>query len=185
MGVFNFSNWLIWQRRNARNCLYLAGGLADIYAIFMLPGLDFCMHCMTEVGNKGNIKRGLHQETPLHPGSIVLRRAIRRNIVSFPSQIPVFLKQSDAGAQWRAVLLFFVRGWSSPRIAERFRVPTHRVWQIIEDWSVRAWELGYVRVLDPEAFAACCRPGAAGTMVREDFQPQIEVREEALVSHAA
>jgi hypothetical protein len=140
---------------------------------------------MNEAGNRGGIKSGLRLETPLHPGSVVLRRAIRSNIVSFPSQIPVFLKQSDAGAQWRAVLLFFVRGWSSPRIAERFQVPTHRVWQILEDWSVRAWELGYVRVLDPEAFAACCHPGSALRTVREDIQPQVEVREEAQVSHAA
>jgi hypothetical protein len=102
-------------------------------------------------------RSGAHAKTPLHPGSILLRRAVRRNIVCFPSQVPVFLKQREAGMQWRAVLLFFVRGWSSPRIAARFRVPTHTIWQILEDWSVRAWALGYIQVLDPEAFARCCR----------------------------
>jgi len=143
------------------------------------------MDCTSEGSNKGNVNSGSRAETPLHPGSIVLRRAIRRNVVSFPSQIPVFLKQRDAGAQWRAVLLFFVRGWSSRRIAERFQVPTHRVWQILEDWSVRAWELGYVLVLDQEAFAECCRPGSALRAVRDNIQPQIEAHEEAQVSHAA
>ena len=159
--------------------------LAGIYAILMFPGLHSRMHCMNEVGNKGDVKSASRVETPLHPGSIVLRRAIRRNIVSFPAQIPVFLKQRDAGAQWRAVILFFVRGWSSPRIAMRFQVPTHRVWQILEDWSVRAWALGYVQVLDPEAFAACCRTGAAARTASVDVQPQFQVSQEALVSHAA
>jgi len=132
--------------------------------------------------------RGGHREerreTTLHPGSAVLRRAIRRNIVSFPAQVPVFLKQSQAGMQWRAVLLFFVLGWSSPSIAARFHVPTHRIWQILEDWSVRAFALGYVQVLDPEAFAACCRAAECGSS-RESVEPVTSIREEVQVSHAA
>jgi len=129
-------------------------------------------------------RRQERRETPLHPGSVVLRRAIRRNIVSFPAQVPVFLRQSRAGMQWRVVLLFFVLGWSSPAIAARFRVPTHRIWQILEDWSVRAFALGYVQVLDPEAFAACCRAAGCGT-TRESIEPVTNVREEVRVSHAA
>jgi hypothetical protein len=96
-------------------------------------------------------------QTPVHPGSETLRRAIRRNIVSFPSQIPTLLKQPPADTQWRIVVLFFVRGWSSGRIAARFGVPRHRIWRILNGWSVRALALGYVQVIDPEAFAACCR----------------------------
>lgn len=124
----------------------------------MSAGLDFSMHsCIAEGQSVSNIHSDTHPKTPLHPGSVVLRRAIRRNIVSFPSQVPVILRQRDAGLQWRAVLLFFVRGWSSPRIAARFHVPTHKIWQILEDWSVRAWALGCIQVIDQEAFAACCR----------------------------
>jgi hypothetical protein len=150
----------------------------------MPAGLDFLMRCMGERGSVGNLHSKANSETPLHPGSIVLRRAIRRNIVSFPSQIPVFLKQLPAGMQWRAVLLFFVRGWSSPNIAARFHVPTHRIWQVLEDWSVRAFALGYVQVLDPDAFAACCRAGVDLESRPEGAQPR-EIREEAQVSHAA
>ena len=94
--------------------------------------------------------------TPVHPGSETLRRAIRGNIVSFPSQIPTLLKCPPADTQWRIVLLFFVRGWSSSKIAARFSVPRHRIWKILNGWSVRALALGYIQVIDPEAFAACC-----------------------------
>jgi len=100
---------------------------------------------------------------PLYPGCRMLRRAIRRNIVSFPSQVPVFLK-ANAGIQWRVVLLFFVLGWSSTTIAARFNVPVHRVWQIVEDWSVRAFGLGYLQIVDAVAFeglAACAKEGRA------------------------
>ena len=57
-------------------------------------------------------------KTPIYPGSAVLRRAVRRNIVSFPSQIQAFLRRPAADMQCRVVLLFFVRGWTpfrSPR----------------------------------------------------------------------
>jgi hypothetical protein len=140
---------------------------------------------MDERAATGNIHSDAKAETPLCPGSIVLRRAIRRNIVSFPSQVPVFLKQGPEGMQWRAVLLFFVRGWNSPRIAKRFQVPTHRIWQILEDWSVRAFALGYVQVLDPDAFAVCCRTGSEMGIHRGGLAQGIEVREEERVSHAA
>ena len=95
-------------------------------------------------------------QTPLHSGSAVLRRAVRRNIVSFPSQIPVFLKRPPADMQWRIVLLYFVRGWTSVKIGARFNVSKHQIRKILDAWSVRALALGYVQVIDPEAFAACC-----------------------------
>jgi Homeodomain-like domain len=59
--------------------------------------------------------------------------------------------------QWRIVLLFFVRGWSAAKIAARFNVPRHAIWKILNGWSVRALALGYVQIIDPVAFAACCR----------------------------
>jgi hypothetical protein len=96
-------------------------------------------------------------QAPVNPGTRVLRRAIRRNIVSFPSQIPSLSKQPPDGMQWRMVLLFFIHGWSLGDVAARFKVPKHRVSQILNCWSVRALALGYVEVIDPEAFAKCCR----------------------------
>ena len=62
-------------------------------------------------------------QPPVHPGSVLLRLAVRRNIVSFPSQIPIFSALPPADMQWRMVVLFFVRGWSTVNIAARFGVP--------------------------------------------------------------
>jgi hypothetical protein len=96
-------------------------------------------------------------KTPVHPGCAVLRRAVRGNIVSFPSQIPALLRHPSADMQSRVILLFFVRGWSSIDIGARFHVPKHVIWGILNDWSVRALALGCIQVIDPEAFATCCR----------------------------
>jgi hypothetical protein len=118
------------------------------------------------------IHRGARLKGPVNPGTRVLRRAIRGNIVSFPSQIPALSKQPPDGMQWRMVLLFFVRGWNLRNIAARFKVPKHRVAQVLNCWSVRALALGYVEVIDPEAFAECCRTALeceAGRDAEEDL----------------
>jgi hypothetical protein len=120
------------------------------------PVYSSCMHSMDDRKSALEIHTDERLQTPLHSGSAVLRRALRRNIVSFPSQIPVFLKQPPADMQWRMVLLYFIRGWSSVRIAARFNVPTHWIRKSLNEWSVRALALGFVQVIDPEAFAACC-----------------------------
>jgi hypothetical protein len=112
---------------------------------------------MDEKGNSREMHAAERMKTPIHPGSGILRRAIRMNIVSFPSQIPSFPKGSQADMQWRMVLLFFVRGWGVAKIAARFQVPNHRVWTLLNGWSVRAMAQGHVQVIDPEAFAVCCR----------------------------
>ena len=96
-------------------------------------------------------------KAPIYPGSAVLRRAVRGNIVSFPSQIQAFLRRPAADMQCRVVLLFFVRGWTSIQIAARFGVPKHVIRGILNEWSVRALALGYIQVIDPEEFAICCR----------------------------
>ena len=92
----------------------------------------------------------------IHPGCAALRRAVRRNIVSFPSQAPALLKQPEADRQRRMVVLYFVCGWSAENVAARFHVPKHQAWKILNEWSVRALALGYVQVIDEEAFAAVC-----------------------------
>lgn len=113
------------------------------------------------------IHRGARPKGPVNPGTRVLRRAIRGNIVSFPSQIPALSKQPPDGMQWRMVLLFFVRGWNLRDIAARFKVPKHRVAQVLNCWSVRALALGYVEVIDAEAFAECCRAALEGEPGRD------------------
>ncbi len=90
----------------------------------------------------------------LHPGNAMLRRAIQENVVSFPSQIPVFSRQARPEMQWKAVLLYFVRAWPIGDIAARFRVGSHRIAQVVNEWATRALALGYIQVIDPERFAA-------------------------------
>jgi hypothetical protein len=114
-----------------------------------------------------NRRQEARLKTPVHPGCAVLRRAVHGNIVSFPSQIVAFLKSPPADMQCRIVLLFFVRGWSSVDIAARLNLPKHLIWGILNDWSVRALALGYIQVIDPEAFDTCCR---VDELAREEVQ---------------
>lgn len=124
--------------------------IARLYAILTAAGLDFCMHSQEAVGHaRDNIAEPRVKMTLL-PGSSVLRQALRRNIVSFPAQIPVLLKQPLADTQWRVVLLYFVRGWRQTAIAARFGVPVHRISRTLNEWSVRALAYGYVQVIDSE-----------------------------------
>jgi hypothetical protein len=130
----------------------------DLYAILTSGGINSSMQLMLDVNlNALEIHTEARPQTQVNPGSTILRRAIRKNIVSFPSQIPAFAKQLPDGIQWRMVLLFFVQGWSLVEVAARFKVPKHRVGQILNVWTMRALALGYVQVIDPEAFAECCR----------------------------
>ena len=105
---------------------------------------------------------GANQERDrlLHPGNAVLRRAIQENLVSFPSQIPVFSRQARRDMQWKAVLLYFVRGWPLCDIAARFGVGSHRIWKAIDEWATRAIALGYIQVIDAERFATFSRAEA-------------------------
>ena len=150
----------LWALSRALRASKYQGGvshLPDTYAIFISAGLDFSMHSMDEKWSTPEIHAAERVKTPIHPGNGILRRAIRGNIVSFPSQIPSFPKGSQADMQWRMVLLFFVRGWSVAKIATRFQVPNHRVWTLLNGWSVRAMAQGHVQVIDPQAFAVCSR----------------------------
>jgi hypothetical protein len=159
-------------RKGARTCpILMLSSFAPVYSS--------TMHFMDDRKNALEIHTEDRVQTPLHSGSAVLRRALRRNIVSFPSQIPVFLKQPPADMQWRMVLLYFIRGWSSVKIAARFNVPTHWIRKSLNEWSVRALALGFVQVIDPEAFATCCHSdveyGTDRSTEEGDAQPLPEV----------
>ncbi len=121
----------------------------------MCAGLDCTMDFMGEKARALEI-HSARLKTPVHPGIGILRRAIRGNMVSFPSQIPRLLKEPAADVQWRMVVLFFVCGWRSAKIAARFHVPADRMRKDLYAWSVRAMALGYVQVIEPDAFARCC-----------------------------
>lgn len=77
--------------------------------------------------------------------------AIRRNLVSFPSQIPAFVKHGEL--QERIVQLFFVRGWTVKAICDRYGLGKSTVRKLISDWKIRAVAAGYIQEIDLEALA--------------------------------
>ena len=79
-----------------------------------------------------------------------LRDQIRLHRISFPSQIPVFPRLHRADIQWRIVVLYFVRGWSSARIGERYGITRERVRQILRQWVARALLQGYMDEIPTE-----------------------------------
>jgi len=78
-----------------------------------------------------------------------LRRKVRQNRVSFPSQVPTFPKHDRPDLQRKAVQLYFLFGWSCSRIAQRYGVLRQRIQQILTTWKRRAIEMGYVQDIPP------------------------------------
>lgn len=83
-------------------------------------------------------------------GNRTLQTLIRGNFVCFPSQAPVFGQKSRRDLQWRLAVLYFVRGWSTRTIADRYGLTRERCGQIISDWRIRAVSLGYIQDVTPE-----------------------------------
>lgn len=79
-------------------------------------------------------------------GNRVLREAITNNLVTFPSQVPIFKKMTRPDLQAKIAILYFVRGWSMNEIAERYNLARQRVEQIITQWRIRAVAEGYIQV---------------------------------------
>jgi hypothetical protein len=87
------------------------------------------------------------------PGDLenrALRRAVRENLVSFPSQVPVFGKQSRPDLQPKLVMLYFVFGWTMDDIAMRYGLGRQRMGQILTAWRIRAVKEGYIQAIEPE-----------------------------------
>jgi hypothetical protein len=78
-----------------------------------------------------------------------LREAIRKNQVTFPAQVPTFPKHDRYDVQRQLVQLYFVLGWSGPKIGVRYGLRRLRVQQILNTWKRRAVELGYVQAVPP------------------------------------
>jgi hypothetical protein len=83
-------------------------------------------------------------------GNRTLQTLVRGNFVCFPSQAPVFGHKSRRDLQWRLAVLYFVRGWSTRAVADRYGLTRERCGQIISDWRIRAVALGYIQELTPE-----------------------------------
>lgn len=74
-----------------------------------------------------------------------LRREIRGNRVTFPAQVPVFVKHDRPDLQRKVVQLYFLSGWSTYRIATRYNMAAQRVHQVITTWKQRAIQMGYIQ----------------------------------------
>ena len=80
-----------------------------------------------------------------------LRAAIQNSEISFPSQVPIFERQSRTDIQWRVVELYFVHNWSCLKLGGRYGVGSMRIRQIISQWARRAATLGYLQEIPPAA----------------------------------
>jgi hypothetical protein len=94
-----------------------------------------------------------------------LQEAIRANQVSFPSQIPVFIKHAEGKLQCHVVLLYFVLGWSCDRIAKRYRVTRQHIWQMVSEWRRHAVALGYIQAIPPLEAMRPMRPAGMAMQV--------------------
>jgi hypothetical protein len=112
-----------------------------------------------------------------------LQEAIRSNEVTFPAQVPVFIKHAAGKQQCHIVLLYFVLGWSCDKIAKRYSVTRQHIWQIVSEWRRHAVALGYLQVIPPPEVLMSLRTAAVrvpARAAREAAQP-IPVEADALV----
>ena len=89
----------------------------------------------------------------MHPvllGNRSRQIALRRNLVSFPSQVPSFGQPPQRELQWRFAVLYFIHGWPTQALAKRYGLTRERCGQIISDWRIRAVRLGYIQDVTPE-----------------------------------
>jgi two-component system, OmpR family, KDP operon response regulator KdpE len=87
-----------------------------------------------------------------------LRKVVQIGGISFPSQVPVFPRESRADIQWRLVTLYFVQNWSCSALGKRYGITMERVRQMLSSWVRRAALLGYLQEIPP---ATACE-GAPG-----------------------
>lgn len=78
-----------------------------------------------------------------------LRKKIRSNRASFPSQVPIFPKHDRPDLQRRAVQLYFLFGWSRNRIARRYGILRQRIQQILSTWKRPQFKMGYIQEIPP------------------------------------
>jgi len=78
-----------------------------------------------------------------------LRRAIRANWISFPSQVPTFPNCGPPDLQQRIIQLYFLMGWSCAKIATRYGLAQDRVRSVLNAWRCRAANAGYLQHIPP------------------------------------
>jgi hypothetical protein len=98
-----------------------------------------------------------------------LRKAVRNNRVSFPSQIPLFVRNAPGNLQRYAVQLYFVQGWNCAKIARRYGYSRFYIWQIVNEWKRHATFLGYLQVIPPAGVLQDIKDAVQRTLVRADL----------------
>jgi hypothetical protein len=83
-------------------------------------------------------------------GNSALRIAIQRNLVSFPSQIPAFVKRPGDDTQQRIAHLYFSRGWQMRNICARYGLSKAMIQRLLSEWRIRAIGGGYIQDIHPE-----------------------------------
>jgi len=83
-------------------------------------------------------------------GNSALRIAIQRNLVSFPSQIPAFIKRPGDDTQQRIAHLYFGRGWPMRNICARYGLGKPMVQRLVSEWRIRAVGAGCIQDIHPE-----------------------------------
>jgi hypothetical protein len=83
-------------------------------------------------------------------GNSALRIAIQRNLVSFPSQLPAFMKRPGDDTQQRIAHLYFARGWPIRNICARYGLGKPMVQRLISEWRMRAVAAGFIQDIHPE-----------------------------------
>jgi hypothetical protein len=79
-----------------------------------------------------------------------LRIAIRRNLVSFPAQIPALMKRPAGDAQERMAQLYFSLGWTVRSLCDRYCLSKAMVQKLLSEWRVRAVGAGYIQDIHPD-----------------------------------
>src|ERR1700691_2430617 len=83
-------------------------------------------------------------------GNSALRIAVQRNLVSFPSQIPAFVKRPGDDTQQRIAHLYFGRGWPVRNICARYGMGKAMVQRLVSEWRMRAVSAGYIQDIHSE-----------------------------------
>lgn len=78
----------------------------------------------------------------------VLRKAIRANRASFPSQVPTLTGFDWPDLERRLVQLYFVSGWTCPDIGAKYKLTHGEVVKILDSWKREAVKAGYIQHID-------------------------------------
>lgn len=87
-------------------------------------------------------------------GNTVLRKLIRRNLVTFPAQARSYSKRAEGDLAPRLAQLYFIRGWSIRAICAKYGLRKSACQKLLAEWRIRAVGSGYIQEIEPGSVAA-------------------------------